>query len=69
MDGGAVQGQPGDLRVDAIRPVLLGSEAAAAGLAVPVLGHTMTVGEEVMIVGGLGAMLLSAAVWRFIRSK
>ncbi|MPZ54478.1 MAG: ABC transporter permease subunit [Acidimicrobiia bacterium] len=55
--------------VDAIRQVLLGSETTAAGLGVTVFGHTMTVGQEVMIVGGLGVLLLSAAVWRFVRSE
>ncbi|MEX0667039.1 MAG: ABC transporter permease, partial [Acidimicrobiia bacterium] len=54
--------------VDAIRQVLLGSDMASAGLGVTVLGHTMTLGEDLIIVAGLSVMILAAAVWRFTRN-
>jgi ABC-2 type transport system permease protein len=50
--------------VDAIRQLFLGSNAA---IGVTVLGHTMTILEEVVVVGVLGALLLGAAVLAFNR--
>jgi ABC-2 type transport system permease protein len=55
--------------VDAIRQILLGAEITAGGLGVTVFGHTMTLGDEMIITGGLGAILLAAAVWRFSRKE
>ncbi|HSG87354.1 MAG TPA: ABC transporter permease [Candidatus Limnocylindrales bacterium] len=55
--------------VDAIRQVLLGPEAAQAGLGVTVFGHTMTVVEDVLVVAALGSVLLGAAVWAFRRQE
>lgn len=52
--------------VDAIRQVFLGTNAT---LGVSVLGHTMTVVEEVLVVGALGAILLGAAVVAFTRQE
>jgi ABC-2 type transport system permease protein len=54
--------------VDAIRQIMLGS-AATSGLGVEVLGQVMSVGQEVVIVALLGALLLSAAVWGFRRQE
>ena len=54
--------------VDAIRQIMLGS-AATSGLGVEVFGQVMTVGQEVVIVALLGAVLLSAAVWGFRRQE
>jgi len=42
-----------------------GAGPAGAGLAVSVLGHTMSLVEEVAPVGVLGVAFISAAVWRF----
>jgi ABC-2 type transport system permease protein len=53
--------------VDAIRQILLGAHITSSGLGVTVFGHVMTLGEEVAITSGLGAILLTAAVWRFAR--
>jgi len=53
--------------VDAIRQLFLGSGPAAAGLGVTVLGHTMTLAEEVSLVGALGFLLMATAVWAFGR--
>jgi ABC-2 type transport system permease protein len=53
--------------VDAIRQIFLGSAPAAAGLGVTVFDHTMSLAEEVVIVGGLGVVLMGAAVWAFRR--
>jgi ABC-2 type transport system permease protein len=55
--------------VDAIRQVLLGPGPAVAGLGVTLLGHTMTFGEEVVIVGALGAVLMGGAIWAFGRQE
>jgi ABC-2 type transport system permease protein len=50
--------------VDAIRQVFLGG---GGSLGVSVLGHTMTVLDEVLLVGVLGAVLLGGAVLAFNR--
>jgi ABC-2 type transport system permease protein len=55
--------------VDGIRQIMLGSEPAVAGLGVTVFGHTMTLGEEVAVVAGLGGLFLTAAIWRFTRME
>jgi len=52
--------------VDAIRQIFLGSNAS---LGVTVLGHTMTVLEEVAVVGALGTILLGGAVIAFSRQE
>jgi len=52
--------------VDAIRQIFLGS---SAGLGVSVFGHVMTILQEVGLMAGLGAVLLSAAVWGFGRQE
>ena len=53
--------------VDAIRQIFLGSGPAGAGLGVTVFGHTMSLAEEIFIVGALAAVLMSAAVVAFAR--
>jgi len=55
--------------VDAIRQIFLGEGAAAAGLGVTIFGHTMTIAEDILVVGILGAVLLAAAVWAFRRQE
>ncbi|MGH2462223.1 MAG: ABC transporter permease [Candidatus Limnocylindria bacterium] len=54
--------------VDAIRQVFLGSEASAQ-LGVTVLGHTMTLPEEVALMSGFAVALLSVAAWAFNRQE
>ncbi len=54
--------------VDAIRQLFLGSEAASA-IGVTVLGHTMTVTQDILVVAILGALLLSLAAWSFTRQE
>ena len=60
---------PATYGVDAIRQVFLGSGPAGAGLGVSVLGHTMSLVEEVALVGVLGIAFIGAAVWRFGRQE
>jgi len=60
---------PATYGVDAIRHVFLGSGPAAAGLGVSVLGHTMTLVEEVALIAVLGVVFLGAAAWRFGRNE
>jgi len=55
--------------VDAIRQIFLGSGPARAGLGVTVLGHTMTLVEDVAVVGVVGILLLASAVWAFSRQE
>ena len=55
--------------VDAIRQIFLGSDLAESGLGVTVLGHTLTIGEEVALVGTLGIVLVVGAVWAFGRQE
>jgi ABC-2 type transport system permease protein len=50
--------------VDAIRQIFLGSHT---GLGVTVLGHVMSLSEEVLMIGLLGAVLLGGAVLAFNR--
>jgi ABC-2 type transport system permease protein len=52
--------------VDAVRQVFLGT---LPGLGVTVFGHTMTVIEDVVVVGGLGAILLGGAILAFSRQE
>lgn len=52
--------------VDAIRQVFLGS---GLGLGVSLFGHTMGLATEVLVVGVLSAVLLSAAVVSFSRQE
>jgi ABC-2 type transport system permease protein len=60
---------PATYGVDAIRQVFLGSGPASAGLGVSVLGHTMSLFEDVAIIGALGLASLGAAAWRFGREE
>jgi ABC-2 type transport system permease protein len=53
--------------VDAIRQLFLGEGTAAIG--VTVLGHTMTVLQDVLLVAVLGIVLLSFAVWSFSKQE
>lgn len=55
--------------VDAIRQIILGSAPAHAGLGVTALGHTMTLTEEIAIIGVLGIILLAGAIWAFGRQE
>lgn len=55
--------------VDAVRQVFLGAGPAGAGLGVTVLGHTMTLAEEVALIGALGVILVAGAVWAFGRQE
>lgn len=52
--------------VDAIRQLFIGSNAS---LGVVVFGHTMTIVEEVVMVGGLSAILLGGAIVAFNRQE
>jgi ABC-2 type transport system permease protein len=60
---------PATYGVDAIRQIFLGTGPAGAGLGVSLLGHTMTVAEELAIIGLLGVILAGAAAWAFGREE
>jgi ABC-2 type transport system permease protein len=55
--------------VDAIRQIFLGSGPARSGLGVSVLGHTMTLAEDVAVVSVVGVILFAGAVWAFGRQE
>lgn len=64
--------------VDAIRQLFLGKEIAALGgamgqanyaIGVTVLGHTMTLLEDVLVVVVVGVIMLSAAAWSFSKQE
>jgi ABC-2 type transport system permease protein len=63
----ASKANPVTYGVDAIRQIFLGSGPAGAGLGVTAFGHTMSLAEEVAMVGVLGAVLMAAAIWAFGR--
>lgn len=54
--------------VDAIRQVFLGTDASGS-LGVEVLGHTVTVIEEVLLMAVFAVALLASAVWAFRRQE
>jgi ABC-2 type transport system permease protein len=60
---------PATYGVDAIRQIFLGSGSAEEGLGVTVLGHTMTVMQDVALVGALGVTFVGAAAWAFGRQE
>ena len=51
--------------IDAIRQVFLGTEVAG----VTVFGHTMGILESALVVGMVGVILLSTAIWSFNRQE
>jgi ABC-2 type transport system permease protein len=53
--------------VDAIRQVFIGSADPRVG--VTVFGHTMTLGEEVILISVFAVVLLAAAAWAFNRQE
>lgn len=55
--------------VDAIRQVFLGAAPAGAGLGVTVFGHTMTLAEEVAVLGLFTVVLIAAAAVAFGRQE
>jgi ABC-2 type transport system permease protein len=54
--------------VDAIRQIFLGP-GSGPYLGVTVLGHTMTLGEEVALIIGFAIVLLGTAAWAFNRQE
>jgi ABC-2 type transport system permease protein len=64
--------------VDAIRQLFLGKEIAAMGgamgqagsaIGVTVLGHTMTILQDVLVVAIFGIVMLSLAAWSFSKQE
>ncbi len=53
--------------VDAIRQVFIGSADPRVG--VTVFGHTMTLGEEVILIAAFAVVLITAAAWAFNRQE
>jgi ABC-2 type transport system permease protein len=55
--------------VDAIRQIMLGSFPSHTALGISVLGHSMMLVEEIVVVGVLGLIFASAATWAFGRQE
>ncbi|HEY55442.1 MAG TPA: ABC transporter permease [Dehalococcoidia bacterium] len=55
---------PATYSVDPIRQLMLGPESASA-LGITIFGHTMTIGEDLMIVAGFGLIMIILAMWSF----
>jgi ABC-2 type transport system permease protein len=64
--------------VDAIRQIVLGNEISSIGgimgqtnsaIGVTVFGHTMTIGQDILVVVVIGAILLALAIWFFSRQE
>jgi ABC-2 type transport system permease protein len=65
--------------VDAIRRIVLGPEISSTGgitgqsssipLGVTIFGHTMTTGQDILVVVGIGAILLALAILSFSRQE
>jgi ABC-2 type transport system permease protein len=65
--------------VDAIRQLILGkelsafgpltSQGAASAIGITVFGHTMTIGQDILVVAAIGAILLTFAVVSFSRQE
>ena len=62
--------------VDAIRQIILGPHITTTDgitglpenpIGVTVFGHTMTVGEDILVVVGVGVILMALAIWSFNR--
>ena len=65
--------------VDAIRQIVLGKEISSVGgiigqsgsspLGVTIFGHTMTAGQDILVVLVIGIILLTLAIWSFSRQE
>jgi len=55
---------PATYGVDSIRQLVLGAQSATS-LGVTVLGHTMSVGEDLMVVAAFGLVMVILAMWSF----
>lgn len=65
--------------VDSIRQIVLGKEISAVSgllgqsssspLGVTVFGHTMTTGQDILVVAVIGAIFLTLAIWSFSRQE
>jgi ABC-2 type transport system permease protein len=55
---------PATYGVDPIRRLVLGAEAASE-LGVTVFGHTMSIGEDLMVVAAFGVVMVVLAMWSF----
>jgi ABC-2 type transport system permease protein len=54
---------PATYGIDAIRRLVLGAESTSLG--VTVLGHTMSIGEDLMVVAAFGLVMVVLAMWSF----
>jgi ABC-2 type transport system permease protein len=55
--------------VDAIRQVFLGAEASAMGLGVTIGSHTVTMAQDILVVGVMSTVMLAGAIWAFNRQE
>jgi ABC-2 type transport system permease protein len=55
---------PATYGIDPIRHLVLGAEPSAS-LGISIFGHTMSVGEDLMIVAAFGVVMVVLAMWSF----
>lgn len=55
---------PATYAVDPIRQLLLGTEPASY-LGITIFGHTMSIGDDLIVVGGFGVVMICLAMWSF----
>jgi len=55
---------PATYGIDPIRQLILGTEPASA-LGITIFGHTMSIGEDLMIVAAFGVVMVVLAMWSF----
>jgi ABC-2 type transport system permease protein len=55
---------PATYGIDTIRRLVLGTESASS-LGVTVLGHTMSIAEDLMVVAAFGVVMVVLAMWSF----
>ena len=55
---------PATYGIDSIRQLVLGAQPASF-LGITVLGHTMSIGEDLMVVAAFGLVMVILAMWSF----
>ena len=55
---------PATYGIDPIRQLVLGAQPASS-LGITVLGHTMSIGEDLMVVAAFGLVMVTLAMWSF----
>jgi len=55
---------PATYGIDPIRQLVLGAKPAAS-LGITILGHTMSIGDDLIVVAAFGLVMVILAMWSF----